>query len=59
MLISILPIFLLKKTVNNSRESIYDETDFVEGLNKSEFKNYCPKLLKTHILFLINFCTNK
>ena len=56
MLISILPIFLLKKTVNNSRESIYDETDFVEGLNKSV---NCPKLLKTHILFLINFCTNK
>ena len=31
----------LEKTINNCREPIYDETDFLEGLNKSEFKNYC------------------
>ena len=32
----------LEETINICTELIYDQNDSIEGLNKSEFKNYCP-----------------
>ena len=42
--ISILPIF--KETITISMESIYDQNDIAEGLNKSELKNLLPLFTK-------------
>ena len=49
----------LEETVNICTESIYNQNDIVEGLNKSEFKElFSLATKKSHIWFLMNFCTN-
>ena len=39
---SFFPSILLDETINIYTESIYDQNDTVEGLNKTEFKELLP-----------------
>ena len=48
---SFFPSILLDETINIYTESIYDQNDTVEGLNKTEFKELLPLATKESFFY--------
>ena len=48
-----------EETINICTETIYDQNDSIEGLNKSEFKELLSLAIIESYSFLLKFCSSK
>ena len=49
----------LEETIEICTNELFKETETAEGLNKLSLNNFCLRLLRIHILFLMGHSVNK